>query len=124
MKWAVLGGFALAIVVLAEDGWIEWIALAELAFLLVILGVTKHWSDVNAETHGDLVDAALTSLEEHRAYGQRVTDLNERAIRALAEHDRELAAVIAGDFLDAYSLYRERIPDGPDGEPTYLDDPR
>lgn len=124
MKWLVLGAFALAIVAGAEDGWVEWIALGELAFIVIALAVTKRWSDSSVETFQQLADDALVSLEEHRAYGQRVTDVNAAAVRALAEHDQYQAAVVAGEFLDAYAVYRERMPDGPEDEPTYLDDPR
>lgn len=124
LLWLVIGNAALMLVVLAEEGWIEIVALAEIALFIGVLVLVAGWKESDAQQYERLADDALESLEQHRAYGQRVTDVNAAAVRALAEHDREQAAIVAGEFLDAYAIYRERMPDGDDGEPTYLDDYR
>lgn len=110
MKWFAIGAAALVATILMEDGWVEAVAAVELAVLVGVVALTKRWSDRHAERVTEIADEAIESLTLHRAYGQRVTDVNAQAVAALSEYDREEAARIAGEFLDAYAVYREHAP--------------
>lgn len=108
---ALLAPFALGAIIFTEDGWMEAVAVAELLALAFVLMLLLRWERMSTEEYQALADMAIVSVEEHRAYGQRITDVNAEAVAALADHDPDEAGRLAGEFLDAYSLYKERMPD-------------
>lgn len=124
MKWLLAGNVVLAFLVVSEEGWVEWIAVAELVGILALLMLAVRWKEETAEAYRTLAMNAFVALDTQGAYNQRVTEVNAAAVEALAEHSPAQAAYVAEQWMDAYALFTEHAPDVGDEEPTYLDDYR
>jgi hypothetical protein len=114
LKTAVAASAAavLAAVGMTEGGWPRILAITELAALGVLFFWLAERGNARNRQLLTLTDDAILSLDAHRDYAQRVSDVNGRAVIALSEHDEEAAVEIARDFLDAYAIYREHVPSG------------
>jgi len=108
---ALAAGAALVLLVIDTDGWIEAVAAIQLWGLCVVFWITGRWAEQSYDAIADLTGDTVEWAQAHRDFGERVSDVNADAVIALNEHDPERAAHLAGKFLDAYSVYRERVPD-------------